>query len=163
MLMWYLKAMWSYSSSVHCRVFQFLNLFDALSADAKWLKSLPFHFVFVQAVCTEAGMFALRERRVHVTQEDFEMAVAKVMKKDTETNMSLRKLWKWGSCQRCPTTFTASPKLAPSYPELFPPCHSSGMVTACSRPSPWAFSLTLCRACICLKFSDNRCSMLLQS
>ena len=43
-------------------------------------------------------MFALRERRVHVTQEDFEMAVAKVMKKDTEKNMSLRKLWKWGSC-----------------------------------------------------------------
>jgi hypothetical protein len=27
---------------------------------------------------TEAGMFALRERRVHVTQEDFDMAVAKV-------------------------------------------------------------------------------------
>lgn len=48
----------------------------------------------VQAVCTEAGMFALRERRVHVTQEDFEMAVAKVMKKETEKNMSLRKLWK---------------------------------------------------------------------
>ena len=48
----------------------------------------------LQAVCTEAGMFALRERRVHVTQEDFEMAVAKVMKKDTEKNMSLRKLWK---------------------------------------------------------------------
>jgi hypothetical protein len=54
-----------------------------------------FHFFgVVQAVCTEAGMFALRERRVHVTQEDFEMAVAKVMKKDTEKNMSLRKLWK---------------------------------------------------------------------
>merc|ERR1712064_80715 len=32
-----------------------------------------------KAVCTEAGMFALRERRVHVTQEDFEMAVSKVM------------------------------------------------------------------------------------
>lgn len=47
-----------------------------------------------QAVCTEAGMFALRERRVHVTQEDFEMAVAKVMKKETDKNMSLRKLWK---------------------------------------------------------------------
>ncbi|KAF3535863.1 hypothetical protein F2Q69_00019071 [Brassica cretica] len=47
----------------------------------------------LKAVCTEAGMFALRERRVHVTQEDFEMAVAKVMKKDTEKNMSLRKLW----------------------------------------------------------------------
>ena len=47
-----------------------------------------------QACCTEAGMFALRERRVHVTQEDFEMAVAKVMKKDSEKNMSLKKLWK---------------------------------------------------------------------
>lgn len=36
---------------------------------------LPFP---AQGVCTEAGMYALRERRVHVTQEDFEMAVAKV-------------------------------------------------------------------------------------
>ena len=26
----------------------------------------------VKGVCTEAGMFALRERRLHVTQEDFE-------------------------------------------------------------------------------------------
>ena len=34
-----------------------------------------------QGVCTEAGMFALRERRIHVTQEDFEMAVAKVRAK----------------------------------------------------------------------------------
>jgi 26S proteasome regulatory subunit T6 len=33
----------------------------------------------VKGVCTEAGMYALRERRVHVTQEDFEMAVAKVL------------------------------------------------------------------------------------
>jgi 26S proteasome regulatory subunit T6 len=32
----------------------------------------------IKAVCTEAGMYALRERRVHVTQEDFEMAVSKV-------------------------------------------------------------------------------------
>ena len=32
----------------------------------------------LKACCTEAGMFALRERRVHVTQEDFEMSVAKV-------------------------------------------------------------------------------------
>jgi len=39
-------------------------------------------------------MYALRERRVHVTQEDFEMAVSKVMKKDSEKNMSLNKLWK---------------------------------------------------------------------
>jgi len=48
----------------------------------------------LKACCTEAGMYALRERRVHVTQEDFEMAVAKVMKKDTDKNMSLKKLWK---------------------------------------------------------------------
>ena len=48
----------------------------------------------LKAVCTEAGMFALRERRVHVTQEDFEMAVAKVKKAGDDKNMSLRKLWK---------------------------------------------------------------------
>mmetsp|Transcript_17925 Transcript_17925/g.37488 ORF Transcript_17925/g.37488 Transcript_17925/m.37488 type:complete len:391 (-) Transcript_17925:92-1264(-) len=47
-----------------------------------------------KAVCTEAGMFALRERRIHVTQEDFEMAVAKVMKKDADSNQSIIKLWK---------------------------------------------------------------------
>eukprot|EP00479_Gromia_sphaerica_P008233 TRINITY_DN3049_c0_g1_i1.p1 TRINITY_DN3049_c0_g1~~TRINITY_DN3049_c0_g1_i1.p1 ORF type:complete len:152 (+),score=33.92 TRINITY_DN3049_c0_g1_i1:53-457(+) len=48
----------------------------------------------MKAVCTEAGMFALRERRIHVTQEDFEMAVAKVMKKDTDKDMSLKQFWK---------------------------------------------------------------------
>jgi len=47
-----------------------------------------------KAVCTEAGMFALREKRVHVTQEDFEMAVSKVMKKEGDNNMSLQRLWK---------------------------------------------------------------------
>jgi len=47
-----------------------------------------------KAICTEAGMFALRERRIHVTQEDFEMAVAKVMKKDSDQNMSITMLWK---------------------------------------------------------------------
>lgn len=48
----------------------------------------------VKAVCTEAGMFALRERRIHVGQEDFELAVGKVMKKDADSNMSIRKLFK---------------------------------------------------------------------
>lgn len=48
----------------------------------------------VKAVCTEAGMFALRERRVHVTQEDFEMAVSKVMKKSMDSEASIRKLLK---------------------------------------------------------------------
>lgn len=47
-----------------------------------------------KAVCTEAGMYALRERRVHVTQEDFQMAVAKVMLKDSEKNMSIKQLFK---------------------------------------------------------------------
>ncbi|EDQ85225.1 uncharacterized protein MONBRDRAFT_38987 [Monosiga brevicollis MX1] len=47
----------------------------------------------VKGVCTEAGMYALRERRVHVTQEDFEMAVAKIMQKDSEKNMSLKKFF----------------------------------------------------------------------
>ncbi|KAF1778146.1 P-loop containing nucleoside triphosphate hydrolase [Phytophthora cactorum] len=40
-----------------------------------------------KAVCTEAAPD-------HVTQEDFEMAVSKVMKKDSEQNMSINKLWK---------------------------------------------------------------------
>jgi 26S proteasome regulatory subunit T6 len=48
----------------------------------------------MKAVCTEAGMFALRERRIHVTQEDFEMACSKVMKKDSERDISAQKFWK---------------------------------------------------------------------
>lgn len=48
----------------------------------------------IKGTCTEAGMYALRERRFHVTQDDFDMAVAKVMQKDVEKNMSLNKLWK---------------------------------------------------------------------
>jgi len=47
-----------------------------------------------KGVCTEAGMFALRERRIHITQADFEMAVAKVMKKDGDGDMSKKHLWK---------------------------------------------------------------------
>ncbi|KAA0041016.1 26S protease regulatory subunit 8 -like protein A [Cucumis melo var. makuwa] len=38
----------------------------------------------LKVIYTKGGMFALRERRVRVTQEDFEMAVAKVMKKETD-------------------------------------------------------------------------------
>jgi len=48
----------------------------------------------MKGVCTEAGMFALRERRIHVTQEDFEMAAAKVMKKDSNKDMSRKMFWK---------------------------------------------------------------------
>ena len=35
----------------------------------------------------------MRERRIHVTQEDFEMAVTKVMKKDSDKDLSVKKLW----------------------------------------------------------------------
>ncbi|KAJ7859681.1 26S proteasome regulatory complex ATPase RPT6 [Mycena olivaceomarginata] len=48
----------------------------------------------VRGICTEAGMYALRERRQHVTQEDFEFAVAKVLKKNQEGNTSVN------SCSR---------------------------------------------------------------
>ncbi|GAA5929248.1 proteasome regulatory particle base subunit RPT6 [Sporobolomyces koalae] len=47
----------------------------------------------VRGICTEAGMYALRERRQHVTQEDFELAVAKVLRKASEGNMSSTKLF----------------------------------------------------------------------
>jgi len=47
-----------------------------------------------KAVCSEAGMFALRERRMHITQDDLEMAVAKVMKKDSDQNLAIKKIWK---------------------------------------------------------------------
>jgi len=53
----------------------------------------------VKAVCTEAGMFALRERRTHVNMEDFELAVAKVrknpLKSDAETDSYCRLLRDW--------------------------------------------------------------------
>lgn len=39
------------------------------------------------------GMYALRERRQHVTQEDFEFAIAKVLKKNQEGNTSVNKLF----------------------------------------------------------------------
>ncbi|WVQ75995.1 26S protease regulatory subunit 8 [Cryptococcus sp. DSM 104548] len=47
----------------------------------------------VRGICTESGMYALRERRQYVGQEDFEMAIAKVLKKNAESNMSVNKLF----------------------------------------------------------------------
>lgn len=47
-----------------------------------------------KAVCTEAGMFALRERRMHITHDDFEMAVAKVMKKGNDSLSFKMNFWK---------------------------------------------------------------------
>ncbi|BFZ61349.1 26S proteasome regulatory subunit 8 [Saitoella coloradoensis] len=48
----------------------------------------------VKGVCTEAGMYALRERRVHVTQEDFEMAVAKILARSEDRDVSKQRLFK---------------------------------------------------------------------
>jgi 26S proteasome regulatory subunit T6 len=48
----------------------------------------------LKGICTEAGMFALRERRVHVTQEDFEMAVFKIMRQEDKRSMSIKQLMK---------------------------------------------------------------------
>lgn len=57
-----------------------MNLTKGINLDVISEKLIGSSGAEVKAVCTEAGMFALRERRVHVTQEDFEMAVSKVMK-----------------------------------------------------------------------------------
>ena len=46
-----------------------------------------------KAVCSEAGMFALRERRNFITQEDFEMAVTKILKKDQDKDLAFKNLW----------------------------------------------------------------------
>jgi len=48
----------------------------------------------IKGCATEAGMFALRERRIHVTQEDFDMAVMKVMNKESEKDVAMKKVWK---------------------------------------------------------------------
>lgn len=67
---------------------------EALRANSQGPSSRVSASLPTQGVCTEAGMYALRERRVHVTQEDFEMAVAKVC---ASTCLSLlRRLWSMG-------------------------------------------------------------------
>jgi len=77
--------------SIHSRRMNLLRGIDLVKIAEKMNNSSGAE---CKAVCTEAGMFALRERRIHVTQEDFEMAVAKVMKKDSDANISLQVLWK---------------------------------------------------------------------
>jgi len=76
---------------IHSRKMNLLRNIDLKSIAEKMVNASGAE---CKAVCTEAGMFALREKRVHVTQEDFEMAVSKVMKKDGENNISLQRLWK---------------------------------------------------------------------
>ena len=76
---------------IHSRKMNLLRNIDLRSIAEKMVNASGAE---CKAVCTEAGMFALRERRVHVTQEDFEMAVSKVMKKEGDSNVSLQRLWK---------------------------------------------------------------------
>ena len=53
----------------------------------QWCDGVPLHVwcvtcgCGVQAVCTEAGMLALRERRMRVTQDDFRKAKEKALYK----------------------------------------------------------------------------------
>ncbi|XP_023215583.1 uncharacterized protein LOC111618314 [Centruroides sculpturatus] len=46
----------------------------------------------LKCLCTEAGMCALRERRTHVTQEDFEMAVSKVSSEQKLRDVSFQQI-----------------------------------------------------------------------
>ncbi len=48
----------------------------------------------MKAVCTEAGMYALRERRVFVTQDDFLQGANKVMNKNKNKDISHEMQWK---------------------------------------------------------------------
>lgn len=47
----------------------------------------------VRGICTEAGMYALRERRQHVSQEDFELAISKVLRRQQDGSTSVNKLF----------------------------------------------------------------------
>ncbi|KHJ35944.1 putative 26s protease regulatory subunit 8 [Erysiphe necator] len=71
----------------------------------------------LKGVCTEAGMYALRERRVHVTQEDFDLATAKVLNKHDDKEVSLGKLWKenltYSFCTLSRRVAAVSPQPAP--------------------------------------------------
>lgn len=46
--------------------------------------SFFFSFCVVQAICTEAGLMALRERRMKVTNEDFKKSKENVLYKKQE-------------------------------------------------------------------------------
>ena len=74
-----------------------MNLMRGIDLDSVASKLSGANGAECKAVCTEAGMFALRERRIHVTQEDFDMAVAKVMKKDSESKSRVwrKVVWWW--------------------------------------------------------------------
>lgn len=120
----------------------------------------------LQGVCTEAGMYALRERRVHVTQEDFEMAVAKVLVGVTRGLISgtgenilevfsldgknlacfstiakgyreaLKKLGSYCSVVVCPTVSVEKSRFGPSMASL----HPKTTLAFCGWEWEWIFS-----------------------
>lgn len=48
----------------------------------------------LKACCQEAGLFALRERRVYVTQDDFTLAAVKIMRRKLLSDQSEAHLFK---------------------------------------------------------------------
>jgi hypothetical protein len=77
----------------------------------------------VRGICTEAGMYALRERRQHVTQEDFELAVAKVR------FYFFSSLFPLLASPRCPCL----PSIPPFHPSFRSGSHSRLALSRCSR------------------------------
>lgn len=72
---------------------------DVLPSDVQIADKMPgASGAEMKACCTEAGMFALRERRVHVTQEDFEMATAKVRPWSSTYRTLMLITWPLGFC-----------------------------------------------------------------
>lgn len=71
-----------------------MNLTRGINLKAIAQKSVGASGAELKAICTEAGMYALRERRTHITQEDFELSCAKVMQKDKDRDMEAKKMWK---------------------------------------------------------------------
>ena len=47
----------------------------------------------IKATCTEAGYFAIRKNRTHVTQIDFEKAIEKIKQDDGEENKEMIKMF----------------------------------------------------------------------
>ncbi|TBU29433.1 endopeptidase [Dichomitus squalens] len=84
---------WHLSYSRYTNVFPQMSLQRGINLRALAEKMGQCSGAEVRGICTEAGMYALRERRQHVTQEDFEFAVAKVLKKNQEGNTSVNKLF----------------------------------------------------------------------
>ncbi|KAJ3561910.1 hypothetical protein NP233_g9904 [Leucocoprinus birnbaumii] len=93
----------------------------------------------VRGICTEAGMYALRERRQHVTQEDFEFAVAKVLKKNQEGNTCpvQSSVWEQHTSGRRHCNMAASKGVGVDIePDLNPPVQSHTVCNLCQTTIP---------------------------